>query len=74
MYIYIFEDGTTQKHPLPPTRIDRDMIADGTMMVLRCDSDVTEINKHGKPVDLIECACGTGSDDRFHWPVTGVNK
>ena len=67
MYVYIFEDGTTQKHPKPPTRIDRDLIADGTLMVLKCD-DVKYVCEDGSLEDLTECVCGTASDNKYHSP------
>jgi|LakMenEpi03Aug12_release.lakeMendotaPanAssembly.Ray.scaffolds.fasta_scaffold2236550_2 hypothetical protein len=67
MYVYIFEDGTTQKHPKAPTRIDRDMIADGTLMVLKCD-DVKYVCEDGSLDELTECVCGTASDDKYHSP------
>ncbi len=67
MYVYIFEDGTTQKHLKPPTRIDREMIADGTLMVLKCD-DVKYVCEDGALSDLEDCDCGTSSDDKYHFP------
>ena len=67
MYVYIFEDGTTQKHEKPPTRIDRDMIADGTLMVLKCDN-VKYACEDGSLDDLTECVCGTASDNKYHSP------
>jgi len=67
MYVYIFEDGTTQKHPKPPTRIDRNMIANGVLMVLKCD-DVKCVCEDGSLDDLTECVCGTASDDKYHSP------
>lgn len=67
MYVYIFEDGTTQQHEKPPTRIDKDMIADGTLMVLKCDA-VKYVCEDGSLIDLDTCECGTQSDNKYHSP------
>lgn len=40
MFVYIFEDGTVQQHPDPPTREDMECIMDGILIVLKCDSVV----------------------------------
>ena len=67
MYVYIFEDGTTQKHQKQPTKIDRDMIEDGRLLVLKCD-DVKYVNEDGSLGDLTECVCDTASDGKYHSP------
>ena len=62
MYIYIFEDGTTQKHPEPPTPLDLEYIGDGTLMVLACD-DVLYVDTDSNMIELEKCYL-TDKDDQ----------
>ena len=66
-YVYIFEDGTTQKHSEQPTDIDKDMIADGTLMVLKCDG-VKYVSEDGDLDELTECNYVTSTDGNYHSP------
>lgn len=54
MYVYIFEDGTVQKHPKPPTAVDLQMIGDGTLQVLRC-THPKNVDEYGSCSDLEDC-------------------
>ena len=54
MYVYIFEDGTVQKHPQPPTAVDLQMVGDGTLQVLKC-GPVKNIDEKGKCLSLEDC-------------------
>ncbi len=54
MYVYIFEDGTVQKHPEGPTKEDLASIADGLLIVLRADG-VKNIDTCGREEDLEDC-------------------
>lgn len=40
MYLYIFEDGTIQKHQEPPTNEDFKGIEDGILTVIQCASPI----------------------------------
>jgi hypothetical protein len=67
MYVYIFEDLTTQKHEKPPTEIDLSMIEDGTLMVLKCDN-VKEVNEDGSLSNLQSCVLESTTDGKYHSP------
>lgn len=55
MYVYIFEDGTTQKHSDGPTVSDCAAIDDGLLIVLKTDGDVHKIDENGALQKLPEC-------------------
>ena len=67
MYVYIFEDGTTQQHLEPPTEVDMAMIADGTLMVLQGLS-VKCVDSDGSLDELEDCELLTNEDGTFHSP------
>ncbi len=65
MYVYIFEDGTTQRHIEPPSDVDLEMIADGLLMVLWCE-DVNYVCEDGSLSDLEECEFVTDVNGGYH--------
>lgn len=68
MYVYIFEDGTVQQHSEAPTRGDLECIADGLLIVLKCE-DVKNVCEDGELDDLTACEFGTIKNRKYHWQV-----
>jgi hypothetical protein len=64
MFVYIFEDGTTQMHQEPPTPLDLSYVNDGLLMVLNCDS-VEYIDSDGSCGSLPECKITDIDDKKF---------
>ena len=55
MYIYIFEDGTTQRHESGPTAEDFAAIADGLLMVLYSYAEIVCVDEKNRFLSLTEC-------------------
>lgn len=63
MFVYIFEDGTVQQHPDPPTEEDMLCVEDGILMVLKCDSVVC-VTENGD-AELTTCDLSEVEDGVF---------
>ena len=55
MFVYIFEDGTVQRHTSGPTIEDRNAIEDGLLLVLYSDSDIQAVDENLAFGELTEC-------------------
>ena len=71
MFVYIFEDGTVQKHSKGPTVEDRAAIANGILIVLHSLSDVKNIDENLQTASLTDCRMVKPFDDlgEYHEPV-----
>lgn len=66
-YIYIFEDGSVQKHGMGPSRIDQQLIRDGCLKVLRCVGDYAEVIVGGDGENKVIDSCKLESDEEGDW-------
>lgn len=69
MYVYIFEDGTTQKHEHKPTTEDCRAIADGLLMVLHSESDICLVDENLKECELEVCELFDDQITQCHSPL-----
>lgn len=70
MYVYIFEDGTVQRHSRGPTLDDRNAIDEGLLIVLASNSEIRYVDSDLSETNLDECLLDETTLAGCHVPVT----
>jgi hypothetical protein len=69
MYVYIFEDGTVQRHSRGPTSDDRTAIDNGLLIVLASNSEIRYVDSDLTELILENCLLDETTLSGCHVPV-----
>jgi hypothetical protein len=70
MFVYIFEDGTVQRHSRGPTLDDRTAIDRGLLIVLTSNSEIRYVDSDLTELLLEDCLLDETTLSECHVPVT----